>query len=209
MTSGAHHVEAEDSVFAPQRPAAGVDDLLEAAGDAIAEKARTPAQIEALLLLPREEVYERLRQRAQEALIALQGERKRRSTNHPTVKRLEQAAMEGRQRLVDEGHLVTKEDLSHRLGLKPPALNKAVGDKRMFTLDVGPKRYFPAFYAHSAIDRAHLERVTRSLGDLGGGAKWQFFVRPHAYFEGKTPLEMLERGKLELVERAALAYAER
>ena len=138
--------------------------------------------------------------------------RRRTPTNHPTIARLEEQAREGRKKLVAEGHLVSKAELAARLGVEPFELDEAVRDERLFYLDVGSpgaaERYFPAFYAHPAMHRSDLERVCKAMADLKGGSKWQFFVNPRGSLSGLSPLEALQEGRVEEVERAALAFTE-
>lgn len=87
-------------------------------------------------------------------------------------------------------------------------MSKALAAGRIFTVDVGARRYYPAFYVHGDFDRRALERVTQFLGSLPGWSKWQFFTIPRAALDKLTPLQALSRGKLDPVERAAKAFAE-
>src|SRR5690606_10148163 len=133
-------------------------------------------------------------------------------TNHPTIQRREEQAREARKQLVAEGHLVSKAELAARLGVEPSELDEAVGEERMFFIEVGSSAsgepYFPAFYAHPALHRSDLERVCKAMADLKGGSKWQFFVNPRGSLAGLSPLEALQEGRVDEVERAALAFAE-
>lgn len=89
------------------------------------------------------------------------------------------------------------------------SLSKAVTAKRLFYLGSGKRRFYPAFYADSRYDPDQLQVVTKLLGNLPGGAKWQFFTTPKESLGRVTPLEALEQGKLDLVTRAAAGFAER
>ena len=67
---------------------------------------------------------------------------------------------------------------------------------------------YPAFFADARHDRAVLERVSRALGSLPGGAKWEFFTTPRLSLGRKTPLQALARGQVEEVLAAAAAFAD-
>ncbi|KAB0638832.1 hypothetical protein DF107_12170 [Burkholderia stagnalis] len=121
----------------------------------------------------------------------------------------ERRALSERQTLVAEGRLLPAIEVRVGLGITRQALNKAVASGRMFTLDVGAGQYYPAFYLAGDIDRKTLGKVTQRLGSLPGWSKWQFFTAPKASLGNITPLDALSRGKVEQVERAAVAFAER
>lgn len=122
---------------------------------------------------------------------------------------LEKQAAPTKQKLVDSGQLLTPKDTWEGLQMSRQALAKATRDKRMFFVDVGADQYYPAFYLTGSLDRKTLGKVTKLLGDLPGWSKWQFFTLPKGSLGGLTPLKALERGQLEQVESAALAFAER
>lgn len=113
-----------------------------------------------------------------------------------------------RQTLVSERKLLLATEVWRCLGITRQALSKALAAGRIFTVDVGARRYYPAFYVHGDFDREALERVTQLLGNLSGWSKWQFFTTPKASLGKLTPLQALSRGKLDPVERAAKAFAE-
>ncbi|PXW28330.1 hypothetical protein [Paraburkholderia caballeronis] len=115
---------------------------------------------------------------------------------------------DGRQALVSERKLLLATEVCRGLGITRQVLGKALAAGRIFTVDVGARRYYPAFYVHGDFDRTALERVTQLLGSLPGWSKWQFFTTPKASLGKLTPLQALSRGKLALVERAAKAFAE-
>jgi hypothetical protein len=115
---------------------------------------------------------------------------------------------DGRQALVSERKLLLATEVWRGLGITRQALSKALAAGRIFTVDVGARQYYPAFYVHGDFDRRALERVTRLLGSLPGWSKWQFFTTPKASLGKLTPLQALSRGKLDLVERAAKGFAE-
>ena len=88
-------------------------------------------------------------------------------------------------------------------------MSKALAAGRIFTVDVGARQYYPAVYLHGDVDRRVLERLTQILGGLPGWRKWQFFTMPKASLNELTPLQALSQGRLDPVERAARAFAER
>ncbi|OXI35265.1 hypothetical protein CFB89_03665 [Burkholderia sp. AU16741] len=114
-----------------------------------------------------------------------------------------------RRMLVADGKLLPAGRTWAGLGMTRQALSKAVASGRIFTVDVGAAQYYPAFYLAGDIDRKTLGRVTQCLGDLPGWSKWQFFTTPKASLGNVTPLVALSRGKVDEVERAATAFAER
>jgi hypothetical protein len=124
------------------------------------------------------------------------------------IVRLRAEALEARKKLVAEGALVDSNKLAELLGVLRQAVNKAARANRLFSLDVGPNAYYPAFLADPDIDRRMLEKIVHLLGHLSGGSKWQFFTRPKGSLGGMTPLEALKRGQLEQVEQAAQAFVE-
>ncbi len=114
-----------------------------------------------------------------------------------------------RRMLVADGKLLPAAQIWAGLGMTRQALSKAVASGRIFTVDVGAAQYYPAFYLAGDIDRKTLGRVTQCLGGLPGWSKWQFFTTPKASLGNVTPLVALSRGKVDEVERAATAFAER
>ena len=114
-----------------------------------------------------------------------------------------------RRMLVADGKLLPAAQTGAGLGMTRQALSKAVASGRIFAVDVGAAQYYPAFYLTADIDRKTLGRVTQCLGSLPGWSKWQFFTTPKASLGNVTPLVALSRGKVDEVERAATAFAER
>lgn len=111
--------------------------------------------------------------------------------------------------LVRLGHLVSEAEFHKLMGWSSgQAVASALATRRVFAMELDSKRYFPSFFADPAYAREHLEAVAKQLGNLPGGAKFQFFVSRKGSLNGKTVLEALEAGKLELVLRLATAYSE-
>jgi hypothetical protein len=57
------------------------------------------------------------------------------------------------------------------------------------TLD--SEKFFPRFFADPRYKRKHLQGVSRQLGHLPGGAKYQFFVSRKGSLDSQTMLEAL------------------
>lgn len=110
---------------------------------------------------------------------------------------------------VAAGRLLGSADMRERLGISRQALSAAVRAQRLFVL-AGPSGDFlyPAFFADARHDRAVLERVSRALGSLPGGAKWEFFTTPRLSLGKRTPLQALARGQVDEVLAAAAAFAD-
>lgn len=114
-----------------------------------------------------------------------------------------------RQALVRAKKLLPAAAIWAGLGVTKQALSKAVASGRIFTVDVGPTTFYPAFYLDSSFDRKQLAKVTQTLGSLPGWSKWQFFTTQSDYLDGVTPLEALSRGMVDEVKKLALAFIER
>ncbi|MGF6480797.1 hypothetical protein [Paraburkholderia sp. JPY419] len=114
-----------------------------------------------------------------------------------------------REALVREGRLMKPATFLRGLGVTKQALSKAVKSGRMFSLDVGPATYYPAFYLDLEVDRKELQKVTQALGTLPGWSKWQFFTQPKGSLGPRTPLEALAEGMVDDVKKAAKAFVER
>jgi len=81
-------------------------------------------------------------------------------------------------------------------------------EKSIVSMGLDRGNYFPAFFADLAYERKQLGAVTKTLGDLPGGAKMQFFLSRKGSLSGKSPLEALAAGQFEKVMHGAAAYAE-
>lgn len=110
---------------------------------------------------------------------------------------------------IEAGRLLGSAEMRERLGISRQALSAAVRAQRLFVL-AGPSGDFlyPAFFADGRHDRAVLEKVSRALGSLPGGAKWEFFTTPRLSLGKKTPLQALAKGQVEEVLAAAAAFAD-
>jgi len=114
-----------------------------------------------------------------------------------------------RQQDIAAGRLLGSAEIRERLGISRQALSAAVRAQRLFAL-TGPSGdyFYPAFFADARHDRAVLEKVSRALGSLPGGAKWEFFTTPRLSLGRKTPLQALSKGQVDAVLAAAAAFAD-
>lgn len=118
-------------------------------------------------------------------------------------------SLDSTENLVRAGHLVSTEEFQALMGwASRQAVSKALKDHRVFSLDIGTKSYFPAFLADDTYGRKQLATVSKALGDLPGGAKLQFFITRKGSLGGKTTLEALAAGKIDMVLNNAAAFAE-
>jgi hypothetical protein len=114
-----------------------------------------------------------------------------------------------RQQDIAAQRLLGSADMRERLGVSRQALSAALRSQRLFAL-TGPSGdyFYPAFFADGRHDRAVLEKVSRALGSLPGGAKWEFFTTPRLSLGNRTPLQALARGQVDAVLAAAAAFAD-
>jgi hypothetical protein len=114
-----------------------------------------------------------------------------------------------REKDIASKRLISGAEMRERLGVSPQALSAALKAKRMFVL-TGPSGgyYYPSFFADPRYDRPVLEKVCRTLGDLPGASKWDFFTTPKISLGNKAPLDALAKGKLDAVLIAAAGFLE-
>ena len=117
--------------------------------------------------------------------------------------------------LLGRGELLESAQFQKRAGITRQALSKAIAARRMFYLEAGGVRAYPAFYLDASLERAQVEAVTKLLGDLSGGSKWLFFTTSKGSLaklgsgRARTPLQALMDGDFDKVKQAAIGYAER
>lgn len=112
------------------------------------------------------------------------------------------------QAMIAKRELLDPSAFAESIGWTRQALSKALAANRVFFVEHGRTRYYPAFYADSRYERRHLEAVTKLLGDLPGGAKLQFFLNPRGSLSKATPLQALARGQLAAVKTAAEGFTQ-
>ena len=105
--------------------------------------------------------------------------------------------------------LLSAEAFASRLGCTLDSLAPACDAHRIFYLTLDQVRMYPAFYVDPRFDRSELEAITKCMGDLGGGSKWQFFTTPKGSLGSVTPLAALLAGRFAKVQASALAFFER
>ena len=136
----------------------------------------------------------------------------RTSVNTITAKRASSQpplVLDATEAMIGKGQLVDPVQFQELMGWKTrQAVWKAATDNRVFFMEHQSERYFPTFYADPAYQRAHLEAITKILGNLPGGSKLQFFLTRKQSLGGKTPLEALAAGGLAKVKDVASAFAE-
>jgi hypothetical protein len=111
-------------------------------------------------------------------------------------------------RAVRSKQLLPSQGFIEQLHWTRQALSKALLANRVFFLEVLGERYFPAFFADPRHERRHFEAVSRTLGDLPGAAKWQFFTTPKGSLGDLTPVQALDKGQLRAVRAAAEGFAQ-
>lgn len=111
--------------------------------------------------------------------------------------------------LIRKRHLVSASEFQVLMGwTSPRSLARAVAARRIFAMTCEGQQYLPAFFSDPTYSRRQLSAVSRALGDLPGGAKFQFFVSRKGSLAGATPLEALSAGRLQKVLELAAAYVE-
>lgn len=122
--------------------------------------------------------------------------------------------------LMASGELVDEAVFRKRSGLTPEQLSAALDAGRVFRLEVGQARGYPAFLLDSSLDRGQIEAVAELLVGCAAGTKFTFFTTPRGNLatpgpvvDGvvtgvgtpRTPLRALRDGEFESVKRAALS----
>lgn len=122
---------------------------------------------------------------------------------------LESKARTARKHLAAARKVLPAGEIVAQLNISRQALSKAVKAHRLFAVEAGGERLYPAFFADADLDRRQLERVAKELGELPGWQKWEFFTTPKASLGGLTPVEALKRGRYTETRRAAIGFLER
>jgi len=127
-----------------------------------------------------------------------------------TMDALWRESAQRRDEALQDGRLLTSNDVQERRAITRQALSKAVKDHRAFWLD-GPSgmQLYPAYLVKPDTERLRYEKVSRSLGDLAGAEKWAFFTTPKQSLGGQTPSEALDKGQLDKVICTAQLFVER
>ncbi len=114
------------------------------------------------------------------------------------------------QRRIDSKALLPPREFQAALGISKQSISEALKSRRMFAV-VGPggEFYYPAFYADTMFDRRSLEKVTKALGELPAASKYFFFTSKSTMLGAVTPLEALQKGRLQDVLIAASGFKDR
>lgn len=109
---------------------------------------------------------------------------------------------------VRQGELVPLEVLAQRMATTHESLTESVWAGRLFSVPVGQRVFFPAFFADRGLAREDLEVVIPHLASREPWSKFAFFTMPHPGLNGGSPIAALKRGERDLVKRLALAFNE-
>jgi hypothetical protein len=122
--------------------------------------------------------------------------------------------------LLATGELVDEASFCDQYGLTPLQLKTAIAAGRLFRLEVGQARGYPAFFLDHTLDRIEVEAVSALLGECAAGTKLAFFTTPRGSLatpgpiaDGvlagsgtpRTPIQALRDGHFDLVKRLALS----
>lgn len=108
--------------------------------------------------------------------------------------------------LIARGELVDAARFITARGFTRQALSKALADRRVFFVELDSERYVPSFFFDPRYERQQVEAVCKALGPLPGGAKLQFFETPQLPLGGLSPLQALQKGRLDEVLVTAHAF---
>lgn len=126
--------------------------------------------------------------------------------------------------LLATGELLAEAQFCERSGMTPPQVQAAVDAGRLFRLEVGQLRGYPAFVLDPELDRVQVDAITQLLAGRPAGAQFAFFTTPRGSLATsgpivngvltghgipRTPLQALRDGEFEPVKRAALSSMER
>ncbi|AIP30679.1 hypothetical protein DR64_2413 [Paraburkholderia xenovorans LB400] len=112
-------------------------------------------------------------------------------------------------RLIANAKLLHKSHFCAAIGFTPQKVDKEVAAQRIFSVDIEDEPYFPAFFLVEQMRRKDLAKVVRTLGDLTGWSKWNFFTTPNGALDDLTPLQALFYGDRKQVLRIAAEFAKR
>lgn len=109
---------------------------------------------------------------------------------------------------IESKELLSLNEFCEVLNADTDWLEAALDECRIFVITgPGGHSYYPAFYADPAIDREHLEQVTRMLALLHPRSQYLFYTTVNTS-QGETPLDALRAGRLDEVITAALRAAD-
>ncbi|HLH36237.1 MAG TPA: hypothetical protein VKX41_16310 [Alloacidobacterium sp.] len=113
------------------------------------------------------------------------------------------------QMLEASGGALTSEQVAEILGISRQAVDKRRAADQLLALTQGRRGYsYPSFQFEDGKTISGLEEVLAALKDLDPWMQMVFFSSPHERLEGKTPIEILKRGRASDVKAAASGYGE-
>ncbi|REE17725.1 hypothetical protein B0G71_0686 [Paraburkholderia sp. BL27I4N3] len=114
-----------------------------------------------------------------------------------------------RHALVDHGKLLRMEDYIGAAGVTEKKLSKSLASGKVFSVELEGEVYIPGFFLSPMIHHNDFAKVIRSLGDISGWSRWDFFTTPAETLGGSTPLQFLAIKKVKPVLKAAGEFAKR
>ncbi|WP_147439454.1 hypothetical protein [Paraburkholderia sp. BL17N1] len=163
-----------------------------------------PTGAEALLALPDAEVGRMLKKKLREII----GVATVYNLDLPSL-RQEGETLRERYPLVQEGKVLRTEDFCQAAQITRKQLKKRIASGHIFSVDVGPEPYYPAFFLSPQISSDDLAKVIRRLRNTPAWSKWNFFTTPTDAVGGPTPLQLLAAQQVRTVLKAAGDFAKR
>jgi len=117
--------------------------------------------------------------------------------------------LEAKRKLVEaEGGALSTAQIAKALQITRQAVDKRRKERKLLGVEVGKKGFrYPAWQ----IGLPHVEKVLEALGDRDSWEQIAFFLNPSALLGDRTPLEILQEGKHDIIDdvlRAASVYGE-
>lgn len=159
-------------------------------------------------VMPRSRLVTALRRGGK--LAGIQELHKRPAENESFLRNMAGQERARRAQLIEQGRLITAQELSQRLRVSTQAISKSFKAGRLFAFEGdGSRLWYPAFFADGSLSRRDLHAVTQALGAIPPSSKWQFFTCPKASLGGITPLQALQQGDRAAVLVSAAGFVER
>jgi hypothetical protein len=118
------------------------------------------------------------------------------------VRRLDSVAESAVPESWADSELLGPEAMIEHLGVSRSTLHNWRRDGRVISVRKGLRNH--VYPVRQFAGKAPLAGIAEVLGVIGDGDEtWEWLVTPNAYTEGKPPLTLLERGQVEVVQRAA------
>jgi len=114
-----------------------------------------------------------------------------------------------KQMLETAGGTLTSEQVAEMLGISRQAVDKRRSSNQLLALTQGRRGYsYPSFQFEDGKSVPGLEAVLGELKPLDPWMQMVFFTNPHERLNGKTPMELLQKGAIEDVKAIAVDYGE-